>query len=101
MWWWWWWPFIVITVVLSTNKHLVYKKQANKRNIPRGSRQVMSQAPATPVIPFLAQPCPLPIVCMLMMVAVCHHHHCGSHNGSQLESLNFLIKLMLMFQHVT
>ena len=42
----------------------------------------MPQAPAAPVILSLAQPCPLPVICMLTMVASRHPGHHGSHKGS-------------------
>ena len=56
----------------AVNKHLVEKKQIKmekKKNIPEGLRHVMSQVPATPTV--LPLSCPLPLVCVTMIVAVC------------------------------
>ena len=42
----------------------------------------MPRAPAAPVVPSFAQPCPSPVVCMVIMAAI-HHPGCrGSCEGS-------------------
>ena len=75
-------PVMVMLVVVAihchhgrsaVNKHLVEKKQVKmkkkKKDIPEGLRHACLK----PLPPLLS--CPLPLACVMMIVAVCCCHH--------------------------